>query len=288
MCIRDRISAIAYVQRRMGNWDAAVANLRRALRLDPFSLSNIDGLTRTLTRLHRIEEAEEVIDRALEFVPDNVGLLFWKVALTYYTGQESSELQAALREYTRLAPPSAAAFLLEEGDIYLRDYQSALGRRTAPSNPTSSDSVYFYIRRGYIYRLMYDSGMSRAYYDSARVIGEERVRTDPEVALFHADLAQACAGVGQKHRAVQEGELAAELLPVSKDEMLGPDILESLAMVYIMVGEYDLTIDQLDYLLSHPSNVQIEGVRQHPIYDPLRDHPRFQALIEKYEKEHGP
>ena len=279
----ELLAAIAYVQRRMGNWGAAVANLRRALRLDPFSQSNIDGLARTLILLHRIEEAEEVVDNSLEFSPDNAGLLFWKAALVFYSGRDSSEVRAVLHEYTQLASPSVAPFLLELSDIFWRDYQSALTRRTVPTRPISGDSVKFYTQRAYIYRLMGDSGLSRAYYDSALIICEERVRTDPEVALLHADLAQACAGVGQKHRAVQEGELAAELLPISKDELQGSNILESLATVYIMVGEYDLAIDQLDYLLSHPSRVQIEGVRSHPVYDPLRDHPRFQALLEKYE-----
>ena len=244
-------------------------------------------MTRTLIRLHRIEEAVEVLDQALEFAPDHVGLLFWKTALTFYSGRGNSEVQTALRDYTRLTPAPAAAFLLERGDIYLREYRSALSRRTVPIRSTSGDSVGFYTQRGHIYRFMGDSVMSRVYFDSARVICEERIRFDPEVALFRADLATAYAGIGQRQRAVQEGELAAELLPVSKDEMLGPNILESLASVYTMVGEYDLAIDQLDYLLSHPSSVQIERVRHHPIYDPLRDHPRFKALIEKYEKEHG-
>ncbi len=283
----ELLAAIAYVQRRMGNWDAAVANLRKALRLNPFSQTDIDGLASTLTNLHRIEEAKDVIAGGLEFAPDNTSLLFWRAVLAFYSGRDSSEVMEAMSEYTTEASARAAAFLLEIGDIFSRDYQSALTRRAAPIWPTSSDSVDFYKQKGYIYRFMGDSNMSRAYYDSALLICEERIRTDPEVALFHADLAQACAGVGQKHRAVQEGELAAELLPVSKDEMQGPDILHTLAEVYIMVGEYDLAIDQLDYLLSHPSSVQIEAVRGHPIYDALRDHPRFQALIEKCEKKHG-
>jgi len=28
------------------------------------------------------------------------------------------------------------------------------------------------------------------------------------------------------------------------------------------------------------------ALRHHPDWDPLRDHPRFQALIEKYENKH--
>ena len=279
----ELIAAIAYVQRRGGNWDAAVANLRRALRLNPFSQSEIDGLTRTLIRLHRIEEARDVIDGALEFAPDNAGLLFWSAVLSFYSGRDSSDVRTAMDAFVQTGPERLAAFVLELADIIQRDYHAALTRRAAPIRKTSGDSADFYIQRGYIYRFMGDSSMSRTFFDSALVICEERIRTDPEIAILHADLAQACAGVGQKQRAVQEGELAAELLPVSKDEMTGSTILHTLAIVYIMVGEYDLAIDQLDYLMSHPSDVQIQRLRHHPIYDPLHDHLRFPALLEMYE-----
>ncbi len=279
----ELIAAIAYVQRRKGNWDAAVANLRRALRLNPFSQTDIDGMARTLFRLHRIDEARMVVDQAGEFAPDNEGLLGWKVFLTFFGGQDTSEVRTAMREFIQYATPAMAAYWSELSDILMRDYRTALRRRTSPGDYMLADSIEFYIQKGHIHRYLGDSVLSRVYFDSARVLCEERVRTDPDVALQHSDLAVVYAGLGQNSRAVQEGELATELLPVSKDEILGPDILHSLAIVYAMVGEYDLAIDQLDYLLSHPSNVQIEGVRRHPIYDPLRDHPRFKALIEKYE-----
>jgi hypothetical protein len=50
-----------------------------------------------------------------------------------------------------------------------------------------------------------------------------------------------------------------------------------------MVDEYDAAIDLLDYLLSIPSWVSVPQLRLHPMWDPLRDHPRFQALLERYE-----
>jgi serine/threonine-protein kinase len=50
-----------------------------------------------------------------------------------------------------------------------------------------------------------------------------------------------------------------------------------------MVGEYDAAIDQLDVLLSIPSLISVPLLRVDPTWDPLRDHPRFLALLDKYE-----
>ena len=50
-----------------------------------------------------------------------------------------------------------------------------------------------------------------------------------------------------------------------------------------MVGEYDAAIEQLEYLLSIPSTVSVPLLRIDPTWDRLRDHPRFQALLAKYD-----
>jgi hypothetical protein len=53
--------------------------------------------------------------------------------------------------------------------------------------------------------------------------------------------------------------------------------------IYILSGEYDRAIDELEYLLSIESPFTAHTLRLEPFFDPLRNHPRFQALIEKYD-----
>ncbi len=100
------------------------------------------------------------------------------------------------------------------------------------------------------------------------------------------------AYLGRKVEAIREAESAAALMPVQKDAIEGPRTLERVARIYAFLGEPDEAIDRIEYLLSIPSTLSVvngqltsSGDPIHPFWDPLRDHPRFQALLEKYDTE---
>ena len=90
-------------------------------------------------------------------------------------------------------------------------------------------------------------------------------------------------GLGRKEDAITEGEFAVELMPMSKEAWRGAYREEDLARIYTMVGEYDAAIDRLERLLAVPSPTAVPMLRIDPSWNPLRDHPRFQALLAKYE-----
>jgi hypothetical protein len=47
-----------------------------------------------------------------------------------------------------------------------------------------------------------------------------------------------------------------------------------------MVGEFDLAVDQIEYLLSIPGGLSIPLLQLDPAWAPLREHPRFKKLVE--------
>ena len=146
------------------------------------------------------------------------------------------------------------------------------------------DNLNYFIpnaqRYALIYAYMNKKELAKKCYGEARSILETKITEQPEDARFHSSLGIAYAGLGRKEDAIREGELAVELLPVSKDAFDGPSRVEDLAKIYVMVGEFDAAIDQLDFLLSIPSNLSIPLLRLDPAWDPLRDHPRFIKLVE--------
>ena len=64
------------------------------------------------------------------------------------------------------------------------------------------------------------------------------------------------------------------MMPLSKDAVIGEQLLRYLAEIYMMCGEYEAAIDQLETLLSvpgymsRPSSASIRfGIRSGPIRD---------------------
>jgi tetratricopeptide (TPR) repeat protein len=172
-------------------------------------------------------------------------------------------------------------------DLCDRDYESALRRLSPTAISSYTDTAFYYLMKAEVYSLLTDSTQSRAYYDSARLFYESHLAIVAGLpqslrAFATLGLAGAYAGLGRKEDAIRLAQKAGEQLPVSKDALFGAMLAEYRAQVYVKVGEYDLAIDQLELLFSIPSNITVPGLRLDPGWDPLRTHPRFQALLKKY------
>ena len=55
-----------------------------------------------------------------------------------------------------------------------------------------------------------------------------------------------------------------------------------MAQIYAKCGRYDEAIDKIEYLLSLEGNFTVNDFKLDKNFDPLRNIPKFQALMEKY------
>jgi hypothetical protein len=93
-------------------------------------------------------------------------------------------------------------------------------------------------------------------------------------------LGTALAYLGRKSEAIREGEQAVALTPIATNGFSGPYFQHQLARSYILLGEPEKALDQLEPLLKVPYYLSPAWLRIDPTFDPLRKHPRFQKLVE--------
>jgi len=280
----ELLKGIGLVQRRQGELKQALANFSRLFELAPLSYVAADEVGGTLMLLRKYQEAESYDERAILLRPD-YPRGYNRKAWLYLLWEGSTEKARAVveRALQNITSPedSWIVNLLITLDVYDGNYQQALDRLSLVSEDIDHQFNFIpnSLRYAQICGYMKKKELAKKYYEDARSILEAKIQQRPEDARFHSALGIAYAGLGRKEDAVREGKLAVELLPVAKEAWRGAKRVEQLARIYVMVGEFDAAIDQLEFLLSVPGDMSIPLLRLDPAWDPLRDHPRFEELV---------
>jgi predicted Zn-dependent protease len=129
------------------------------------------------------------------------------------------------------------------------------------------------------YAVRGDRGKVRAYADSARLAIEQLLQAAPQDASLHVFHGLDLAYMGQKAAAIREGKRGVALLPISRDAVEGPYLQHYLARIYILVGEPEKALDQLEPLLKIPYYLSPGWLKIDPNFAPLRGNPRFERLV---------
>src|SRR5437667_649529 len=282
--------ALGAIQRRQGKWAESTANLEKSASLNPKDSWPLQNLANNYQVLRNFDAANKTIDRGLNMTPDGVGLWETKSKLAIAEQGDFSVADKALaaaqsvpmtnQEKLRIAGSRAGAFVLE------RKYQEGL--REAESLPDDlfhefqqhlSDKYYLI---GFARKALQDQAGAQAAFLKAKEILDLQIKQSPDSPDMHIQLAKVLAHLGEKDAALAEAQRATELLPESKDAFGGPEIAAGVAEVYAILGKNDRAIEIVSGLVSRPSGVTVQGLKVNPIWDPLRNDPRFQALLDKY------
>ncbi|MGA2069853.1 MAG: protein kinase [Sedimentisphaerales bacterium] len=284
----DLLSYIGFVQRRQGKFEEALANIKRASELDPLSNFQALELAYTFQWMRNYPEALRYFNRSISLAPD-IPEPYVDKAWLYLTWEGSTQKARAVVEEAlkniRSPEESSIVDLLITLDEYEGKYQKALDRLSLKSEDID-DQDYFIpraMRYAEIYGYMNENEMAKKYYDKGRNILEAKIRQQPDDARFHSELGIAYAGLGRREDAIREGKIGVDLLPITTEAWRGTERLSDLAQIYVMVGEFDLAIDQIEFLLSIPAGLSIPLLRLDPAWAPLREHPRFKKLLEAKE-----
>jgi tetratricopeptide (TPR) repeat protein len=108
----------------------------------------------------------------------------------------------------------------------------------------------------------------------------QTVQKQPDYAAALCALGVVDAVLGNKEDAIREGERAVALTPVSTNAIEGATLVRYLAVIYAWAGEKDRAIQRLAETTYLPgSHISYGYLRLHPLWDPLRGDPRFEAIV---------
>lgn len=290
------MAQIGLMSWRSGNVDDAIALLERSLELDPRSPGYNRQIAQIESERRRADRARHWIERALELDPDNDDHRFTAVrialcvrgdtvaarrfveATDWATGEVEARARAALavfrgeiRRARDLAPP------IPPGND---PYQGMFALHTSP--PTTDREKAFALhalgeRRAL--RSWADSVLDAPpdTLDTADLLRRPYRQTSPgwlwsQRGLFEAFRGNAAAAVRWARR-------GATVMSPEEDWVEHALRRRDLMDTYVLVGQLEAALEELEFLLARPSGVGIGCLRLHPFYAPLRAHPRFEEVV---------
>lgn len=282
------IAATGYVHRRQGSAERGIPELRQAILLDPRNSMLPREIANSYTALRYYAEADAAYARSLAMFPADIEAQEQRAASMMYSGDTASAARILASIPADTDPQGSVSLLRYKLAMTTRQPEAALAALAHSPDWLMTrwehSLVPLSLLRAHALALKGEAGPARAAFLKAEQELQPLLDKPHELADAQSYLGLVYAGLGQKEAALKAGRAAVELLPMSRDVIVGAFHLERLARVEAQVGETQSAIDHLEQLLSSSGGetVSLATLRVDPVWDPIRDDPRFKALLAKH------
>jgi tetratricopeptide (TPR) repeat protein len=282
---------LALLARQRGDWQRSEAYFDEAIRLDPRNPELLFAHAGSLMFQRRFDEARRELEQVLNIIPDDTMTLVQEAAI--------SQAQGDLKRSAALLDPLPLA---NNHVLYAKCYQSLLERSPARIMPQlqeilstnssmdRSDRGESRFWLGWLEEIKGDHAAALENWRQARDELEPLLKEQPEYHFLISDLALLNGALGDKTAAFDLAERGTTIVPVEKNALFGPMMIEVLARVAALTGERDRAIDSLRALLNKSyagplaanPPITLALLRLDPMFDSLRTDPRFQRMIDSH------
>jgi serine/threonine protein kinase/tetratricopeptide (TPR) repeat protein len=274
---------------RLGRWDEAVAAVDKAVLLDPRNADLLGDRAFLLHFLRRYHQAVEWFSRSLALAPDvaeNDVDRGWTWVV--WQGRLDS-LGAALDRHppdTDLGASGSASAWRALQLFWERKPDSllALLRRT-PQPVFEGQWLYLpaALYAAWAHQLRGDDVAARAAFDSAQALLDSAAAVRPNNWPVHAARGLALAGLGRRREAQGEARWLRQSKSYREDAHARRWLAEERARILAGIDDADAALEEIERLLAGPAyGLSVHTLRLDPRWDPIRNDPRFQALLVKY------
>jgi tetratricopeptide (TPR) repeat protein len=278
---------LGYIDRRQGRWDESIRNMQQAAELDPRNFFILQQISLTYKNLRRYPDMAAVLDRALKLAPADASLRLQRAEVDLHWRGDPKPLRATLQSFIAENPNLAGA--VAEPSFLLALYERDLKAASQALGAIGPDALYGYGKEGVFFPRAWCEGVvagmkgdvpaAQAAFTAAHARVEKTVHEEPANGPALCALAMIDAALGRKKEAIGEGRHAVELLPVAKDSIEGPVLIEYLAAIYAATGKKDAAFDQLQVAVQTPGTLSYGQLRLDPMWDSLRADPRFEKIV---------
>lgn len=269
----------------LGRWEENINLLNKACELSPRDPSIPTDLALGLWFMRRYREAVDACDRAIVMDPELTWPYLYKTFAIWSWKGPNHESRDVLTNINVEHEWYLWSWYYQE--IGEGNYESALQLMLDENVGWGVNHKVKVMPKELLSALTYDylkkERLAYEHYKTSVELLERKVREIPNDPMLHSSLGIAYAGIGQKADAIREGKRAVDLLPIAVNAVYGVSSISDLATIYTMVGEPDLAMDLLEYLLTVPSWISTTWIDWDIRFAPLKTHPRYQELISKYE-----
>jgi TolB-like protein/class 3 adenylate cyclase len=282
--------SLAYVARRRGEWDRSEAYFNEAERLDPRSVSLLGQHALSYTMLRRFPEALRKLDQVLDIIPDDADTLSTKAAIAQAEGDlpRASALLAPLRPAAGLAQALETQVyqaILEHRPEQIIPRLKEILAKPDPALGYFNGELRFYL--GWAQEVAGDRAAAQETWRQARSELESFLKEQTENRRLVEHLALTNMSLGDKVATLTLAERAMAANPLDRDAVSGAAPIDVLARVAARMGEPDRAIAALQKVLSVPGEGALAEnmpltpalLRLDPMFDPLRNDPRFKKIV---------
>jgi tetratricopeptide (TPR) repeat protein len=267
----------------MGNFELAVADMERAIDLDPLNIEQLEGHATSLVLLRDYARAAAALDRILEIRPD-LGSAFIDRAvwLPLVRDGDAESARSALRD-PRLdeVDPAERYYLDWLTALYARRYDAALEclDHWQKRSESTAAEPQIAVLRGVTHRLNGESALAKTEFSKARPAIEDALRDDPDDPRLLIMQAQTLAGLGEHPAAVETVRRGVARLAERTEltALTGPADGVVAAAVYVMTGDHDAAAAQLESYLAGPGEWSLVALAADPRFEPLADRPLLRS-----------